>query len=273
MPLPDGMVVQANVSPRVYVIEQQQRHWVPDPYTLNLYGGWAAVQHITDANLLAIPEGARKPSRIPLTNGILLKSPEMPKVYVMENGKKRWVPDPQTLVTIGGWDRVLAMAEEDLTAIPEGPALPSVIPPGQQIQLKVDLDTNMGANHWMYTHGALRVSGHIEGTTRTRTGTWVGGFVGGMQMFYADANGIAIGQSELRTYGVDGTAVGRSDRTDYWTEDIDQAISQQVASIHVSHFWAPRWDFFGKLIAEAVRIGGPVVDLIVKIKGGGGDAK
>ncbi len=128
----------------------------------------------------------------------------------MENGKKRWVPDPQTLQSIGGWGGVLAIAEEDLAAIPEAPQLPSVIPPGQQIQLRIDLDSNLGANHWICQHGALRESGHVDGTTRTKTGTWFGGFVGGMQFFYSDANGIAIGQSGLRTYGVDGTAVGRA---------------------------------------------------------------
>ncbi len=46
-----------------------------------------------------------------------------------------------------------------------------------------------------------------------------------------------------------------------------------MTEIHVSHFWAPRWDFFGKVISEAVRIGGPVLELIATIKGGGGDAK
>src|SRR5437773_9897596 len=124
MPLPDGLLVKSNSNPRVYVIETGQRHWIPDPYTLEFYGGWPAVNIVSESDLNAIPEGARKPSRVPRTDGVLLKGTG-PKVYVMDQGQKRWVPDPPTLVTLGGWSKVINIADQDLNTIPDGAPYPS----------------------------------------------------------------------------------------------------------------------------------------------------
>jgi hypothetical protein len=54
----DNALVQGS-GPQVYVMTGCQRHWIPDPDTFNAHGyNWSAIQHVSDVDLTAIPEGA-----------------------------------------------------------------------------------------------------------------------------------------------------------------------------------------------------------------------
>jgi hypothetical protein len=53
-----GTLLQGS-GPQVYVMSACQRHLFPDPYTFNAYAyDWGAIQHVSDADLSAIAEGA-----------------------------------------------------------------------------------------------------------------------------------------------------------------------------------------------------------------------
>jgi hypothetical protein len=53
----DGALLQGS-GPQVYVMAGCQRHWIPDPVTFTANGyDWSAIQHISDVDLTAIPEG------------------------------------------------------------------------------------------------------------------------------------------------------------------------------------------------------------------------
>jgi hypothetical protein len=51
----DGSLLSGS-GPEIYVIQGCQRHWIPDPLTLQRFGG--PVITVQDADLKAIPEGA-----------------------------------------------------------------------------------------------------------------------------------------------------------------------------------------------------------------------
>ena len=138
--------------------------------------------------------------------------------------------------------------------------------------LTISLDTDLGNGHFMTTTGVMLNSGRIEAITRTQSVTWFGGFTGGVQIFFEDANGFTIGASQVQAFGVDGRAFGRSDRTDFWAEDIDPSVAARTVAIHVMHFWYPRYQFFTNLVNYAVAVGRPLVDLIKDIRAGGGSA-
>ena len=91
----------------------------------------------------------------------------------------------------------------------------------------------------MTSHGALYSKGHIDAQTRTRTITWFGGFHGTVYLVFSDANGIPKGMSQSHVFGVDGTWIGQSDRTNYWSEDIDPGVAAATASLAIFHSWAP----------------------------------
>ena len=64
--LADGAVLLGASGGKVYVMRGGQRHWIPDPQTLDQnFGGWPAVGIIRDDKLQAIPEGSQEPSVVP----------------------------------------------------------------------------------------------------------------------------------------------------------------------------------------------------------------
>jgi hypothetical protein len=126
----------------------------------------------------------------------------------------------------------------------------------------------------MTTHGVLLLdTGHIDASTRTRSLTWFGGFTGAVMIVLEDANGYPIGATGVHLFGVDGTWVGRSDRTDYWSEDLDPTVTKRAAAIHVFHFWNPSFSKFQQRLDEAITTGEKIVDLIKDAKNLGGDGK
>lgn len=62
-----------------------------------------------------------------LADGSFAIAPSSPRVYLISGGKRRWVPDPTTLLALApnGWASIVAVSDADLNAMPEGPQLPS----------------------------------------------------------------------------------------------------------------------------------------------------
>lgn len=55
----NGTLIKGS-GPAIYVMNNCQRHWIPDVATFNAHNySWNAVQHISDADLQAIPLGAQ----------------------------------------------------------------------------------------------------------------------------------------------------------------------------------------------------------------------
>lgn len=122
--------------------------------------------------------------------------------------------------------------------------------------------TNLGANHFMDTTARLQRTGHIDATTRTQTGTLLGGFTGGVSLLLVDASGIVIGSTPQHAFGVDGRIIGRSDRTDFWIEDVDPGVAARTEQLVVLHFWAPKWNALETLLHKAVSSGQLLVQLL-----------
>jgi hypothetical protein len=134
---------------------------------------------------------------------------------------------------------------------------------------------DLGAGHFMHTRAALTIAtGQLNAWTRTKTVTWFGGFRGGVAVLLADGddNVMAVGQTPFQTYGVDGTAIGRSDRTDSWSAQIDPADAQRVERMLVFHTWNPAsfGQIFDEWVARADRVaslGGKVVGIAKATQG------
>jgi len=134
-------------------------------------------------------------------------------------------------------------------------------------------DTFLGAGHYMYTKGTVDPGGLIRATTRTRTVTWFGGYHGGVLCIPYDANDIGLDQTPLQRFGVDGTAIGRSDRTDFWSAYINPDAYNRAVKICCFHTWAPD-DFvtrinkataIGKALGDFIRTIGDIVKYIISL--------
>jgi len=100
---------------------------------------------------------------------------------------------------------------------------------------------NLGAGHWMSTHADLYDNNVLAAWTNTHTDTWFGGFIGTVVVAAYDAGGGWIAQTPEQRYGVDGTWVGRSNRTETWSHQFDSNIqvvgrATQLLAVHGFRF-------------------------------------
>jgi hypothetical protein len=121
----NGALVRGSEN-KVYWMENGQRRHIPDPETFNLMGlNWDAIQQISDGDLNDIPQSGSLPSR---KNGALVRGSEN-KVYWMENGQRRHIPNPETFNAMGlNWAAIQNVSDADLNMIPLGSPLPPFQP-------------------------------------------------------------------------------------------------------------------------------------------------
>jgi hypothetical protein len=150
MPINNGDVVLGS-NPRVYLIKANQRRWIPAPPTLECFGGWSVVKGVDDNELNTFPEGPALPAR---GNGTALIRASGGAVYIMENWRRRWIPDTSTLETIlpGGWNDVQTFPDNDINDIPEGAPIPSMLADGAVLMGTTEgkiFVIKSGQRHWI----------------------------------------------------------------------------------------------------------------------------
>ena len=60
-------------------------------------------------------------------NGELIRQSGTDPIYIIENGVRRWIPNPETFNAKGySWGAVKDISAEEMRSVPEGPPLPSV---------------------------------------------------------------------------------------------------------------------------------------------------
>lgn len=108
-------------GPEVFVYDGGKRRWIPDERTFNALGfNWKSIRQIPDEKLNEMPRGSDYPV---LTSSIVKGSG--PKVFILENGRRRWIPDEHTFQSRGlRWDAVQTLSDAELQLIPLGKDLP-----------------------------------------------------------------------------------------------------------------------------------------------------
>jgi hypothetical protein len=118
----DRTVIRPFDDPAVDVVYGGARFWIPNPETLHALGfSWGDVRVVPSGNLNAI-------GRIP-RDGTLLRELTDPTVWVIEAGKRRAFPDPETFRTLGhSWDRIGLVPDGALAHLPVGNPIPPTRP-------------------------------------------------------------------------------------------------------------------------------------------------
>jgi hypothetical protein len=136
----DGSVVKYQARPEVYLIQDAQRHWIPDPATLLSRWSWSQVQTFDQKDVDSFPMGDPIPSVLSgqkWPDGALVEAGGGSPVYVIMDGQRHWIPDPPTFNANPnyGWDAIEIIPIDILNALPLGSPIPSVIPaaPGEFI--------------------------------------------------------------------------------------------------------------------------------------------
>ena len=119
--LPEGTLVKATGGSKIYVIEGGRRHWIS---TLELFVSrgfqWNLVTEADGSFLRSIPEGLP----FGIGEGSIVKG-SGDKVYVIENGLRRWIPTLTTFFIRGyRWESLVVLSDAALSTIQEGAPLP-----------------------------------------------------------------------------------------------------------------------------------------------------
>lgn len=120
--LPEGTLVKATGGSKIYEIEDGKRHWIS---TLELFVSrgfqWNLVTEIDPTFLRSIPEGLP----FGVAEGSIVKGSTGDKVYVIENGLRRWIPTLTTFFVRGyRWENLVVLSDEALNSIILGAPLP-----------------------------------------------------------------------------------------------------------------------------------------------------
>ena len=119
--LPEGTLVRAIGGSRIYEIEDGKRHWIS---TLELFVSrgfqWNLVTEVDAGFLRSIPEGLP----FGVGEGSIVRG-SGDKVYVIENGLRRWIPTLTTFFVRGyRWENLVVLSDEALNSILLGAPLP-----------------------------------------------------------------------------------------------------------------------------------------------------
>jgi hypothetical protein len=113
----DGLVLKGD-GPEIYVLEDNQKRWISSLDAFEHYGySWEDVRVVDDTFLAQFPDG--RPVHV------LLKCPQSPHIYRLENDLKRWIKDIPTFLAEGHeWEDVRIVKCGQLRAIPDGDPIP-----------------------------------------------------------------------------------------------------------------------------------------------------
>lgn len=150
VPIKDGSVVRIQGVPDVYFIKDGQKVKINSPKEFEEKGyKWDQIQTVQADLLAQIAELKAQVKQLKedlAKAGALLKSMTGPDVYVIVDGKKEKIPDPETFNKRGyKWDQIKSVSQEDLSSIPDftstttqqattAPTLPQGITPGSLVK-------------------------------------------------------------------------------------------------------------------------------------------
>jgi len=115
--LTDGTLI-ASPESGVFLLEEGEKHPIESAQVFKSYGyHFSNVKMITEEDLNSIPST----DPLPIASGSLVSPKGSPKVYVVENGMKRYVPSPKTLMDAGyTFDHVMTISQESADRHPTG---------------------------------------------------------------------------------------------------------------------------------------------------------
>lgn len=108
-------------GPRVYLLENGVRRWIPSPEVFESFGfKWSNIKNVSEAVLQLYPQGDDLSKYDDYPEGALLKG-SGPKVYLIELGRRRWIPSPRVFEANGfGWRYIINVDDKKLERIEDG---------------------------------------------------------------------------------------------------------------------------------------------------------
>jgi hypothetical protein len=137
-----GDLIRAKGDLKVYFVQGQQQYGQPLGYQRRAIANeqifnqmgfkWSDVKEVDYQDLIVLPEGKpiwSKEIIAPFPEGTLIRLKETTRTYVIQGGRKCYIPDPETFQSMGyQWDQVMEADKATLDSILTGIPIPSVKP-------------------------------------------------------------------------------------------------------------------------------------------------
>jgi hypothetical protein len=137
-----GDLIRAKGDLKVYFVQGQQQYGQPLGYQRRVIANeqifnqmgfkWSDVKEVDYQDLIVLPEGKpiwSKEIIAPFPEGTLIRLKETTRTYVIKEGRKCYIPDPETFQSMGyQWDQVIEVDKATLDSILTGIPIPSVKP-------------------------------------------------------------------------------------------------------------------------------------------------
>ena len=115
----DGSVLRSPVTGKVYLVSEGQRHYIPGPATAEALGIICLLRTEEDPLIDEIPLGK---DLVPLQTKVVQNS-RTKEAFLLEAGKRRYIPDGDTLTALNLDSQVRPIDEQIIRLIPVGPPL------------------------------------------------------------------------------------------------------------------------------------------------------
>ncbi len=131
-----GDLIRAKGDTKIYLIHNVERRAIVTEEVFKQMGfKWSDVKDIDPQDMMSIPEGPPIWSKViiaPFPEGSLIRLKGTTRTYVIEGGRKCYIPDVETFHTRGyKWDQVIEVDQATLDSIITGIPIQSVKPPFQ----------------------------------------------------------------------------------------------------------------------------------------------
>ncbi|MEA2113546.1 MAG: hypothetical protein U9P63_02725 [Patescibacteria group bacterium] len=108
-------------APEVYLLAGGIKRWIPNPEIFNLFNySWNNIKVFSDSVVESYPQGGDWDKYDDYPDGSLLRG-SGPEVYLIELGKKRWIPNPRIFTESGfGWKYIVSVDNDILDDFDDG---------------------------------------------------------------------------------------------------------------------------------------------------------
>lgn len=124
---PQGALLQDSKTGGVFYVEDGIKYpiWSKEVLNINYNKKYKTIKVSTDE----LDKYVTAANGLKIRDGILVKSPSDPKVYVISNGTRRWIANESTFTQLGyNWKDIMDVSDKVLSLHPEGEYLDLLIP-------------------------------------------------------------------------------------------------------------------------------------------------
>jgi hypothetical protein len=129
-----GDVIRMKGDAKIYIIQNDQRRCIATQEMFREMGlSWDKVIELDPEEVMRIPEGppiwSSKEIIASFPDGSLIRLKGKTQTYVIQGGRKCYIPDPETFHTMGyRWDQVMEVDQATFDSILTGIPIPSIKP-------------------------------------------------------------------------------------------------------------------------------------------------